>query len=792
MIICVKNIFYLQTQNSSYIFRVTDYGHLEHVYYGVKLPVQDIESLQLKRTAVYGSSVLYSKDDPTYCLDNLALEWSGSGRGDYRHCPLEIKMPDSSFVSDFTYKDWTIKNGSSEPGELPLARGLEDDCQTLLIDLEDKAAAICLQLIYTVYYETDVITRRVILRNSSQNSLELRKFMSLMLDLPDRRFKMTSLHGAWIREAQRQETKLPYGILALESTTGASSNRQNPAFFLAEEEATESCGHVYGFNLIYSGNHYSAVQKNEQNLVRVMTGINPQGFSWTLKRGEVFESPEAVLTFSSCGIGAMSRNLHNFVNRHIIPDYWQYRERPVLINSWEAFMFDYNQGKLLRLARQAAELGIELFVLDDGWFGQRDNDKTGLGDYTVNRKKFPRGLEPFAARLQRLGLQFGLWLEPEMINQDSELYRAHPEYAVAVPGRQTLQGRNQLVLDLTRQEVRDYIVSKITQILDNVPVSYVKWDMNRHVSDMFSPQLENQGEFFHRYILGLYDILKRVFLPRPEILLESCSSGGNRFDLGMLCFSPQIWASDNTDPIERLKIQGGLSLFYPLSTMGAHVSASPHQQTLRATSLATRFNVACFGSLGYELNLDHLAKQEKQEIKKQIALYKQQRQLLQFGEFYRLHSECEEQVQWQVVSADRRTSVAALFQTIATAAPGFDRLLPQGLDSERLYKLKVFERRLRLKSFGGLVNHISPVKVHPQGVLLRLADRFYSLPGAQEEYTASGGQLMAGIMFNNAYNGTGYSENIRMMGDFDSDLYLIESVKASNGDAEEKNNGQVD
>lgn len=792
LFICQNNTFHLQTINSSYIFRITEHGHPEHIFYGEKLPVQPLESLSVKRTAIYGSSVMYSDEDKNYCLDTIPLEWSGSGRGDYRHSPAEIRMPDKTFVSDFTYLGYSQHSGSSEWDKLPLARGGDDDCQTLVIEMEDAAALVSLQLVYTVFAKTDVITRRTVIKNNNRQSLEIRKLMSYSLDLADRNFSLTSLHGAWIREAQRQETQLPYGILALESTTGASSNRQNPTFMLAEKGASENSGKVYGFNLVYSGNHYAAIQKSEQNLVRVMSGINPHCFSWTLESGEEFSTPEAIMTFSDAGIGGMSRNFHRFINRHIVPPYWQGRERPVLINSWETFMFDYNQRRLLRLARQAADLGIELFVLDDGWFNGRDSDRAGLGDYDVNRRKFPGGLKQFAARLNRLGLKFGLWLEPEMVNPDSDLFRSHPEYAVSVPGRDPVKGRNQLVMDLGNPAVRDYIVARIEEILDSAPVAYVKWDMNRHISDMFSPLLENQGEFFHRYILGLYEILGRIFQPRPEILLESCSSGGNRFDLGMLCFSPQIWASDNTDPIERLKIQEGLSLFYPLSTIGAHVSASPHQQTLRATTLATRFNVACFGCLGYELNLNHLSEPEKQEIKKQVVFYRQNRHLLQFGEFYRLISGKRDQVHWQVVAEDRKISIAALFQTIVSAAPGFDRLQPRALDPDVTYRISTLERRLRLRRFGGLVNHISPVKIHPEGSLLRLADRFYSLPGCREEYTATGGQLMAGVMLNNAFNGTGYSESIRLLSDFDADIYLIESNDITDENAEENADGKND
>ncbi|MEZ4628485.1 MAG: alpha-galactosidase, partial [Eubacteriales bacterium] len=381
-------------------------------------------------------------------------------------------------------------------------------------------------------------------------------------------------------------------------------------------------------------------------------GIHPQSFEWTLASGERFETPEAVMTFSSDGFNGMSAHFHDFVNAHIVRGDWKGKERPVLINNWEACFFRFTRSKLLRLARQARRLGVELFVLDDGWFGKRNDDHAGLGDYAVNTKKLPRGMKSFADEIRSLGMMFGLWFEPEMVNPDSDLYRAHPEYAVTTPGRAPLYGRNQLVLDLCNPDVRDYIVNNVSKILDDASVDYVKWDMNRHISDACSPVLVNQGEFYHRYMMGLYDVLSRIFRPRPQILLESCSSGGNRFDLGMLCFSPQVWSSDDTDAIERLKIQEGLSYLYPLSAMGAHVSAAPNQQTLRQTPIATRFNVASFGCLGYELDLKHLTMLERKEVREQIAYYRAHRNTLQYGRFFRHDTPKTNKVYWQTVSQD--------------------------------------------------------------------------------------------------------------------------------------------
>lgn len=776
MIEFADHLFRLTTCDTSYWFRVSKFGHLEHIHYGPRLELQSAEGLALKRIAQIGSSITYNPSDPNYCLDQIPLEWSGIGRGDYRHAPLEAKMPDGTFTSDFLYQGHRILPGFLPMEQLPSAYGEEAECQTLEITLLDASNQALLLLYYTVFEQDNVITRRAVLKNQSDHSLTIRRIMSMMVDLPNRDFQFLTLDGGWIRESHLHSRPIHYGLYINSSTTGSSSNRHNPGLLLAEKGAQDDHGWVYGFNLVYSGNHYGAVELSSHDLLRVQLGVNPHCFEWELHQGDSFETPEAIMTFSSQGFNGLSHNFHDFINNHIVRGEWKNKERPVLINSWEAYFFQFNQRKLLKLAKAAKKLGVELFVLDDGWFGARNSDHVGLGDYSVNRKKLPSGLGGLAKRIKKIGLDFGLWFEPEMVNPDSDLYRRHPDYAVKTPGKEAVLGRNQLVLDLCNPQVRDYIVSSVGEILDEVDISYVKWDMNRHIADAYSPQLSNQGEFHHRYILGLYDILARIFRPRPHILLESCSSGGNRFDLGMLCYSPQIWVSDNTDPIERLKIQGGLSHLYPLSTQGCHVSEAPHQQTLRNTPLSTRFNVSAFGCLGYELDLKYLTPMEKKEIRGQIEFYKAQRSLFQYGRFFRHRAIKPNKVHWQVLSRDGRRGIAGFFQTLSSASEGYDRLPLTALDPHARYSLSTRPQRLFLQRFGGLLKHIMPWTLHPEGFILRNANRFYALTDCVESYEAYGDALMVGVKLNNQFVGSHYNPQIRLLGDYGSSLYLFETI----------------
>lgn len=766
--------FWLSTKETSYILEITKFRHLEHIFYGPSLKAQkSLAALRHKNTAIIGSSIIYDESDDIYSLDSKCLEWSGIGRGDYRISPLEVKMPDGSYVQDFLYKSHVIHKGAIKMETLPNAYGSKDDCMTLRIDLEDKSNQVELQLYYTVYEKSDVITRRAVLLNHNVKALTLRRALSMMMDLPNRNYKMITLDGGWINEAHINKRLLTPGTHVNSSTTGGSSNRHNPGFIIASKNTTQEHGWAFGFNLVYSGNHYSAVELSNTDIVRVTLGINPHCFEWELGENEEFETPEAIMSFSDKGYNGVSHHMHDFINEHIVRGNWKKRERPILLNNWEAHFFDFNEHKLLKLAEQGKKLGMEMFVLDDGWFGKRDSDKAGLGDYSVNEKKLPNGIRVFGDKIRRLGLAFGLWFEPEMINEESDLYKRHPEYVITLPGKNPTFGRHQRVLDLCKPEVQNYIIKSVSKVLDEGKVTYVKWDMNRHMSEVFSETLKNQGEFFHRYILGLYRVLEEIFIARPHILLESCSSGGNRFDLGMLCFSPQIWSSDNTDPIERLEIQGGLSYLYPPSTMGAHVSMAPHQQTLRQTPLSTRFNVAVFGCLGYEMDLKQLTKIERKEISDQILWYKEHRRLLQYGEFSRVEMEKSNKVQWQSKKRDNSKAITGFFQTIAKTGEGYDYLRIIGLDEQALYKIETLPQRLYIERFGALMKHVLPINLNPDGIIIRTANKVYSLQECVETYEGQGGLLESGVLLNNQFIGTGYNKQIRMLGDFGSNLYII-------------------
>lgn len=420
-----------------------------------------------------------------------------------------------------------------------------------------------------------------------------------------------------------------------------------------------------------------------------------------------------------------------------------------------------------------------MFVLDDGWFGERNSDTAGLGDWVENRKKLPGGIKYIANRVNKMGMKFGLWFEPECVNSDSDLYRAHPDWAIKIDGRALTLGRNQLVLDLTRSDVREYIIESVSTVLSGANIEYVKWDYNRHISDMYSATLKQQGEFFHRYILGLYEVLGEIFHKRhPGILFESCSSGGNRFDLGMLCYSPQIWTSDNTDPIERLDIQGGIYNFYPQSTVSAHVSMAPHQQTLRDTPISTRFNVAAFGVLGYELDFNELTPSERKQVKKQIAFYKAHRRAFQYGKLYKVKLKNSDEISWQITGEGE--TLAAIYQKYKTACPGRDRLDVPGLDAEKIYTVESNEQYLRISRFGGLIKHITPIYLKPDGFILRNVNKFYAMKDGKESYTASGAMLSEGINLAMQYEGSGYDPNLRILGDFGSSLYIIKEKNQEN------------
>ena len=776
-----ENVFLLQTEHTALLLQITRYGHVELLHYGSPVSMGDAPALAARRTMPYGSQVMYTEEAPTYCLDNIPLLWSGVGKGDFRTPPMELELPDGTLTTDFIYQGCTLRAGTLPTVGLPAAYDETGRAETLILSFQEKKFALRLELIFTVFPAADAITRRTVLYNDETTPITIRRLMSQQIDLPQREYKMLTLDGDWISETHVHTRPVQPGRLVNESTTGSSSNRHNPGVILMEQGTGENTGLAYGFNLLYSGSHYTAVERSPRDFVRIVSGIQPQGFCWRLPSGEMFRTPEAVMTVSHEGLNGVSRHFHCFVQQHILRGDWKEKPRPVLLNNWEAHFFDFTEARLLSLAKQAKAAGAELFVLDDGWFGERNSDTAGLGDYTVNRKKLPGGMEGLAQKITAMGLRFGLWFEPESVNPESELYRTHPEWALQQPGRQPALGRHQLLLDLTRPEVRDYIVHHITHLLDHCPITYVKWDMNRHMSDLYSAVTPG-GELPHRYMLGLYEVLDRIFTPRPHILLESCSSGGNRFDLGMLCYSAQIWASDDTDPIERLSIQEGLSYFYPPCTMGAHVSQSPHQQTLRPTPLSTRFNVAAFGALGYELDLGELSPQEKKQIAAQIEWYKKYRTTLQYGNFYRIPTRRQELISWAALSPDKKQAVILLAQKLCTAAPPADYLTVPGLQPDVRYRVTAVPQQVAVARFGGLVKHIAPVKLSADGLVLRTVNRLYSLPDGPFTAEVSGAALAQGIPLNDQFLGTGYQEELRLWGDFGSQLYLVESLDENEED----------
>lgn len=756
--ITVKNeVFHLQNNGSSYLFRIRD-GYPEHLYFGTQVETGDAEALAPAPGCGWGGSTLYSERSNACCLDILPLEWSGAGRGDYRESPLELSVEGSPVSTDFRFSGYEILK--EQPASvLPLSRGQS----VLALRLSDKEAGLRLTLYYGVL--PTVFTRRAVLENCGERPVSIRKFMSACTELQGP-FVLHTFSGGWVAEAQHTVTPVTMARVCLESTTGASSNRANPGFMLAAPGSTETDGAVYGFNLLYSGSHYLSVQQSLQGVTRVLQGISPANFEWTLAPGETFETPEVVMAYSGRGFGGLSERLHTYINQNLIPPYWQNRPRPIIYNSWEGCMFDFTESRLLRLGKTAARLGCELFVLDDGWFGARDSDTGSLGDYAVNFKKLPHGLQGLGKKLGAMGLGFGLWMEPESVSHDSELYRAHPDWALHDSlGRENLLGRHQLLLDLTNPSVRDYIVQSVNVILDSAPISYVKWDMNRHSCVL--------GKMQHAFVLGLYDVLHRIFDSRPEILLESCSSGGNRFDCGMLYFSPQIWCSDDTDPVERLRIQTSLSYLYPPSTFGAHVSASPHAQTLRATPLSTRGNVSLFGCLGYELDLSELLPVEQAEIRNQIAFYKEHRRTLQYGRFSRSETDGGGIV-WQMQT--EAETVAGVFHGLQPAAPGYERLAVSGLDAEKRYRMESRRQLLRVGDFGTLLRHVLPVKLNPNGLAVSAADSHYKMYDGAQVLTASGAAFAAGVQLAPRFTGTGYDANGRMQSDFGSNVYAIKEV----------------
>jgi alpha-galactosidase len=780
----MPSVIHLDTERTSYIIDLLPTGQVANLYYGPRLrPMADYEPLRQKNDVPTGTMVNTSQEWKNIGLDDQCLEYSGLGRGDYREPAVELVFGDGSRTTDFRFD--SVRRYAGRPGieGLPCATGGatggEAEVETTELLLRDEARSLSLRLYYCVYAAFDVITRFARLSNEGGEALRLGRLMSAQLDLFGGDYSLVTFDGCWAYERARHDKPLTPGVFVNDSKTGNSSNRHNPFVMLAAAGCGEFEGSCYAMNLVYSGNHAEICERTHQGKIRLLTGINPSGFEWLLEPGESFSTPEALLSFSAAGFNGLSRGLHRFVQEHIVRGEWQHRERPVLINNWEATEFDFDRRKLLSLAREAAGLGIELFVLDDGWFGHRDDDTSSLGDWRVNEKKLPGGLAGLIPKINALGLKFGLWVEPEMISEDSELYRAHPDWAVATPGRAPAWGRNQFVLDLCLPEVRAHLIETMSEVFSQGRIEYVKWDMNRNISDAFSRSLppSRQGEFHHRYILGLYEVMGELVRRFPAILFESCASGGNRFDLGMLCYMPQAWTSDDTDAYARLAIQGGTSYGYPPSVMGAHVSASPNMQTLRASTIETRFNVAAFGLLGYELDLGLLSHFDKRAIREQVAFYKAHRRLLQYGTFLRVPVPLDrDKTIWAVVSEDGRKALAGLYQGSAKVGLGQDLLRVPFLAGAGSFRVRGRKQYINVKAFGNLVNRVLPIKIRGDGLIHTALSSFYMFTMAEEEYVANGDLISAyGIKLIQQFSGTGYNDRVRIFSDYGSRLYLLEA-----------------
>ena len=686
-----KRIFTLQTCNTTYQMKADQNGLFLHTYYGPKIREGDLSRLIRYADRGFSPNPNEAGNDRTYSLDTLPQEYSGSGAGDFRLPSLELELSDGSHVADLRYTGSQQERGKYALEGLPSFFAPEDQAETLVITLEDAVAQVRVEMLYGVFEDCDLITRAVRITNRGGKPVRLRRAASLCLDFPSAQLDFITFDGGHVKERGLNRTPLRPGIQSVGSIRGISSHQHNPFIMLCEPSADEDHGTCYGAALVYSGNFEAAVERAQFEDARLTLGIHPFHFCWTLEPGEVFTTPEAAMICSPRGFGQMSRQFHRAVREHLLRDVWRDRRKPVLVNSWEAAYFDFDTPKLLRLAREAANLGVELFVLDDGWFGHRDDDSSSLGDWWANEKKLPGGLGALATEINALGMEFGLWIEPEMVSEDSQLYQKHPDWALNPPSRPHTRGRCQLVLDYTRPEVREYVAQALEKLLKTAHISYLKWDMNRALTQVWSAALpsERQGEVYHRYVLGVYDLLERVRAMSPGTLIEGCSGGGGRFDMGMLYYTPQIWCSDNTDAIDRLRIQYGTSFAYPPSTMGAHVSAVPNEQTGRSVPLETRGTVAMSGTFGYEMDLGTLPEEEKNLVRHQIRDYRESYQLIQSGDYYRLSPPSPDgaPTAWLHVSQDRREALLCVVSGQVHAGPPFRCLRLKGLDPEKQYRV---------------------------------------------------------------------------------------------------------
>ena len=690
-----NRIFELDTRNTSYRIGIVDEERfVGHIYYGQKIRPQKCD--QFLRTCE--APFVPSKNNRERCsfMDTFPTEYSGNGIGDYRESCIAVKTANGSRTVDLKFVDYDIVNGKPGISGLPASFVGEEEVQTLVVHMMDGGCGIDVDLIYSVFEDEDVITRSVSVKNAGDRDIRLTKVYSACIDMDDEDFEMLTLHGSWARERQIERRPIAYGKQSVSSLRGESSHQDHPFMAWMTKGTDQTTGDVYGMHFVYSGNFIAQIEKSQFDSIRAVMGIHSEGFEWWLTPGETFTAPEVVLTYSHDGLGQMTRNLHDFYRCHMIRSRYLHQKRPVLINNWEATYFDFDTDKLLAIAKSAAEHGIEMLVMDDGWFGHRNDDATSLGDWFVNENKIKGGLKHLVDEVNKLGLKFGIWMEPEMISPDSELYRKHPDWAFAVPERTATLSRNQYVLDLSRKEVRDYVYECVHNVISSANIEYVKWDMNRQLTDIGSVEFteDRQGELAHRYVLGVYELQERLVNDFPDLLLENCSGGGARFDPGMLYYSPQIWCSDDTDAIERLSIQEGTELIYPLSTMGAHVSDCPNHTVGRSTPFMTRAHVALAGTFGYELDITKISEEERAMIPEQVSMYHKYNDLVREGDYYRVASYRENGLYdcWMVVAKDKSEALVTYVQVLGRPNVHSRKIKLLGLDVTAGYRLDGTEK----------------------------------------------------------------------------------------------------
>lgn len=684
--------FYQHNKEVAYLFDLLPNQQLEHLYYGEdlgKLSKNDLEYMSLHPNKASGT-VKFSKKIKNLTLADRMQEFPTYGTSDFREGAVSIENEDAYLYPEFKYDHFEITTGKRRSLDFPTSYG--NDSENLIVYLIDTEHQLELQLSYSIFENLSAIVRKAAIINHGQQEIKLTNLQSTVLDLPNDSYDFLQLSGAWTKERHIIRRPLTQGITKIESLRGASSHQENPFIALVDKDVTNDGGNIYASNLIYSGNFISQIEVDEWGQSRLMTGINPATFTWRLSRNQVFSTPEAVLFYSKHGFNGLMKQTHNFVTKHIIDQKWQRRDRPIVINNWEATYFEFNEAKLLKLAKEANKLGIECFVLDDGWFGKRDSDNSSLGNWTVDKRKFPQGLDHFSAQVHKMGMKFGLWFEPEMVSPDTELYNMHPDWIVRHPYNRFSVGRSQYVLDFANPEVVDNIYRQMEKVIETAQVDYIKWDMNRNITEAYSPYLNksgySQGEFFHRYIQGVYKLYAKLLTSFPDLLIEGCASGGGRFDLGILYYSPQIWPSDDSDAAERLDIMSGTLLAYPLSTFSNHVSAVPNDQVKRITSLKFRQNVACFGPLGYELDLGKLSTEEKNQIKNWIRWYKENRKLLVNGTFDQLlkFDPSQNTYAWSVSNSNKQ--IVGFYRKLARPNETLDQYLPlKHLNDQQKYQI---------------------------------------------------------------------------------------------------------